>query len=188
MAVIYGQIDEMRKPSKYTVKNQKAVNNPLTVNEPEVTYINAFSSGVPSISSFLRNKTAPSNIDGVINKHQYISLIRQGVPMQTLLHLIKTTDISASEIASILHTSERTLRRYTNDTLLNPEQSERIIELARLFSRGSEVFGSLDNFKTWMNSTIVALGNIKPKELLDTSLGIEILQEELGRIEHGIFA
>ena len=108
--------------------------------------------------------------------------------MQTLLHLIKTTDISASEIASILHTSERTLRRYTTETLLNPEQSERIIELARLFSRGSEVFGSLDNFKTWMNSTIVALGNIKPKELLDTSLGIEILQEELGRIEHGIFA
>jgi putative toxin-antitoxin system antitoxin component (TIGR02293 family) len=188
MAVIYGQIDEMRKHSKYTAKNQKAANSPLTVNEPEVAYSNAFSSGVPSISSFLRSKTAPSTIDGVINKHQYISLIRQGVPMQTLLHLTKATDISASEIASILHTSERTLRRYTNDTLLNPEQSERIIELARLFSRGSEVFGSLDSFKTWMNSTIVALGNIKPKELLDTSLGIEILQEELGRIEHGIFA
>lgn len=188
MSVIYGQIDAMKKPSKYSLKNQKAINRPVTVNEPEVAYGSSISSGVPSISSFLRNKTAPSTIDGVINKHQYISLIRQGVPMQTLLHLIKTTDISASEIASILHTSERTLRRYTNDTLLNPEQSERIIELARLFSRGSEVFGSLDDFKTWMNSTIVALGNIKPKELLDTSLGIEIIQEELGRIEHGIFA
>jgi uncharacterized protein (DUF2384 family) len=32
------------------------------------------------------------------------------------------------------------------------------------------------------------LGNIKPKELLDTSLGIEILMNELGKIEHGIFA
>ena len=188
MAVTWGQIDEMKKSAKYSAKNPKTIDSPSTVNEPEVAYSNSLSSGVPSISSFLRNKTAPSNIDGVINKHQYISLIRQGVPMQTLLHLIKITDISASEISVILHTSERTLRRYTNDTLLNPEQSERIIELARLFSRGSEVFGSLDNFKTWMNGTIIALGSIKPKELLDTSLGIEILQEELGRIEHGIFA
>ena len=189
MAVFCGQIATMKKSSSNSnLKNKKATNSSFIVSEPEVAYGNSVSSGVPSISSFLRNKTAPSNIDGVINKHQYISLIRQGVPMQTLLHLIKTTDISASEIASILHTSERTLRRYTTETLLNPEQSERIIELARLFSRGSEVFGSLDNFKTWMNSTIVALGNIKPKELLDTSLGIEILQEELGRIEHGIFA
>jgi uncharacterized protein (DUF2384 family) len=39
-----------------------------------------------------------------------------------------------------------------------------------------------------MNSTVMALGNIKPKELLDTSLGIEILMNELGKIEHGIFA
>ena len=177
----------MKKARKSSTKSPKAISDTFLVNEPEVAYATS-ASGLPSITSFLRNKSAPANIDSIVNKHQYISLIRHGVSMQTLLHLMKSTDISAIEIASILHTSERTLRRYTNDTLLNPEQSERIIELARLFSRGAGVFGSLDNFKTWMNSPIVALGNIKPKELLDTSLGIEILQEELGRIEHGIFA
>lgn len=188
MAVTCGQKDKMKKARKSSTKSIKTTSDTFLVNEPEVAYATSMASGIPSITSFLRNKTAPSNIDSIVNKHQYISLIRHGVPMQTLLHLMKSTEISATEIASILHTSERTLRRYTNDTLLNPEQSERIIELARLFSRGAEVFGSLDNFKIWMNSTIVALGNIKPKELLDTSLGIEILQEELGRIEHGIFA
>ena len=188
MAVTCGQKDKMKKAKKSATKSIKTISDTFLVNEPEVAYASSFASGIPSITSFLRNKSAPSNIDSILNKHQYISLIRHGVPMQTLLHLMKSTEISATEIASILHTSERTLRRYTNDTLLNPEQSERIIELASLFSRGAEVFGSLDNFKTWMNSTIVALGNIKPKELLDTSLGIEILQEELGRIEHGIFA
>lgn len=161
--------------------------------EPEVAYATAptinYGSGIPSISSFLgKTKNASSDEGDILNKHQYISIIREGVKMQTLEHLMKTTDISSNEMASIMHTSERTLRRYTPNTTLNPEQSERIIELARLFTRGSEVFGSLNNFKTWMNSTVVALGNKKPKELLDTSLGIEILQEELGRIEHGIFA
>lgn len=165
------------------------------VNEPEYAYqTTSASTGkhpstFVSISSFLgKNKGIPQSIDSVANKHQYISLIREGVKMQNLLHLMEVTDINSTEAANILHTSERTLRRYTNDTILNPEQSERIIELARLFSRGAEVFGSLDNFKVWMNTPVVALGTIKPKELLDTSLGIEILQEELGRIEQGIFA
>ncbi len=166
------------------------------VNEPEVAYIstnsgatfnNALSS--TSITSLLgRGKNIPQNIDSVFNKHQYINIIREGVKMQNMLHLMEATNINSNEMATILHTSERTLRRYTTDTVLNPEQSERVIELARLFTRGSEVFGSLNSFKDWMNSTVIALGNIKPKELLDTSLGIEILQEELGRIEHGIFA
>lgn len=178
----------MKIPKKAHSKSTKTKEEVLVVNEPEVSYENSTAMDMPSITSFLRTKSAPVTLDSIANKHQYISLIRNGVPMQTLLHLMKSTGITAAEIASILHTSERTLRRYTNDTLLNPEQSERIIELARLFSRGAEVFGSLNNFKAWMNSTIVALGNIKPKELLDTSLGIEILQEELGRIEHGIFA
>jgi putative toxin-antitoxin system antitoxin component (TIGR02293 family) len=91
-------------------------------------------------------------------------------------------------MAILMRLSDRTLRRYNPQTLLNPEQSERVIELSRLYSRGEDVFGNLDNFKEWMNSTVMALGNIKPKTLLDTSLGIDILMNELGRIEHGIFA
>ncbi len=71
---------------------------------------------------------------------------------------------------------------------LNAEQSERVIELAKLYSRGEEVFDSLDAFKEWMDNRIMALGNKKPKEFLDTSLGIEMLMNELGRIEQGIFA
>lgn len=186
----------MKRESKASAKLKDKNDQAPIVMEPEVAYgprpsnsSISFSSGIPSISSFLgKSKNGSKDADDTLNKHQYISIIREGVKMQTLEHLMKATDISSNEMASIMHTSERTLRRYTSDTVLNPEQSERIIELARLFTRGSEVFGSLDNFKSWMNSTIIAFGNKKPKELLDTSLGIEILQEELGRIEHGIFA
>lgn len=185
----------MKKGKK--LKVQASPVNSSTLHEPEIAYqVNPsaknyalFSEGVPSLTSFLgKEKNVPQTIDGMLNKHQYINIIREGVKMQTLEHLMDTTGITPSEMSSIIHTSERTLRRYTTSTILSPEQSERIIELARLFSRGSEVFGSLNNFKTWMNSKVLALGNIQPKNLLDTSLGIEILQEELGRIEHGIFA
>jgi len=118
----------------------------------------------------------------------FISVIRKGVSKKAMDKLMEITGIAAKEMASIMRLSDRTLRRYNSQTLLNPEQSERVIELARLYSRGEQVFGNLESFKEWMNSTVMALGNKKPKEFLDTSLGINILMDELGKIEHGIFA
>jgi len=121
-------------------------------------------------------------------EQDFIPLIKKGIPRKSLDYLMLNTGLSAPEIASIIHTSDRTLRRYKPSKLLNPEQSERVVELARLYSRGEEVFGGLDRFKEWMGSTVMSLGNKIPKNFLDTSLGIELLMDELGRIEHGIFA
>ena len=117
-----------------------------------------------------------------------LKMIREGIRKQSMKKLMEVTGITAIEMSVLVRTSDRTLRRYTAQQKLNPEQSERLIELARLYSRGEEVFGSLDSFKEWMDSTVMALGNKKPKTFLDTSLGIDMLINELGRIEYGIFA
>jgi len=130
--------------------------------------------------------SAPFNT--VKNIADFIHCIRAGVPKKALDNLVEVTGIGNSEMAGIVRTSERTLRRYSANQKLNAEQSERVIELAKVYSRGEEVFGSLDAFREWMNGTVFALGNKKPKELLDTSMGIEMIMDELGRIEHGIFA
>jgi putative toxin-antitoxin system antitoxin component (TIGR02293 family) len=118
----------------------------------------------------------------------FIAVIRDGVPRKALDSLMENTGITINEMAHIIKTSDRTLRRYTPQQKLDPGQSERLIELATLYSRGEDVFGTMEAFKEWMDSNIIALGNKKPKEFLDTSLGIDLLMEELGRIEHGIFA
>jgi len=39
-----------------------------------------------------------------------------------------------------------------------------------------------------METVSVPLGGIKPKELLDTTYGINMIADELGRIEHGVLA
>jgi len=39
-----------------------------------------------------------------------------------------------------------------------------------------------------MDTKIIALGGVRPKDMLDTSFGINAIYDELGRIEHGIFA
>ncbi len=125
---------------------------------------------------------------GIQNDNDFINIIRNGIPKEAMTHLMEIADITLTEMASITHTSDRTLRRYTPQQKLSQEQSERMIEIAKLYSRGEEVFGSIDNFKEWMNTVLLPFGNKKPKEFLDTSLGIGMIMDELGRIQHGIFA
>ena len=66
--------------------------------------------------------------------------------------------------------------------------TEKIYEVSMLTNYGVEVFGSIDNFNQWLSTSNVALGGIVPKTLLDSTFGIQVLKDELGRIEHGILA
>jgi putative toxin-antitoxin system antitoxin component (TIGR02293 family) len=98
------------------------------------------------------------------------------------------TGLDIYELADILEVTDRTLRRYTSNEVLNKKLSERALEIAKLYSRGEEVFGDVLSFQRWMDTEVPALGHRKPKSFLDTSLGIQMLVDELGRIEHGVFA
>lgn len=118
----------------------------------------------------------------------FLSVIRGGLPRYALDKLMEFTGLSIYELAQILDTTDRTLRRHDGDVKLSREHSERALEIAHLYSRGEEVFGSLEVFRQWMDASIPALGGQKPKNLLDTSLGISMLLQTLGRIEHGVFA
>jgi len=159
---------------------------PSIVEEAAVAY-NVYNKSITEPLALLgiHNDQGLHNIE---NTADFITYIRAGVPKKALDHLAEEIDLSAAEVASIIHTSDRTLRRYTPSQKLNTEQSERVIELARLYARGADVFETLEQFKIWMASPVGALGGKKPKEFLDTSLGIAMLIEELGRIEHGVFA
>ena len=172
-------------PTANRKQKNVAASNSLKVKEPEIAYGKISSAGRTIVFMGMPGK---KDFLPVINESDFIDVIRKGIPKKAIDTLIDKTGIPVNEMAVLMRLSDRTLRRYKPQTLLNPEQSERVVELARLYSRGEEVFGKLESFKEWMNSTVMALGNIKPKELLDTSLGIEILMNELGKIEHGIFA
>lgn len=58
---------------------------------------------------------------------------------------------------------------------------------SQLFKKGQEVFGSKLKFIKWLNQPVDFFEGKEPKTHLFTVAGIEILMQELGRIEHGIF-
>jgi len=60
--------------------------------------------------------------------------------------------------------------------------------LARVLCIAKDTLGSLENAKGWMRQENRALGWLTPMSLLDTDLGTRIVQDLLGRIEHGIIS
>jgi len=117
-----------------------------------------------------------------------IKLARQGFPKKALLALAKKISLNIQELSNILHISERTLQRYDDDAIIKTEYAERAVELARLYTRGEEVFGSIDKFKLWMKAPSLVFNGEAPVTFLDTSAGFDMIFNELGRIEYGIFA
>ncbi|MEN9448283.1 MAG: hypothetical protein RJA25_1573 [Bacteroidota bacterium] len=129
-----------------------------------------------------------STVFPFIDTQTLIQHSRTGIPMQRIIKYMNLYDISLKEMAAILNLSERTLQRYNKEDILSKDASDRALHLQRLYTRGAEVFGTLDNFKNWMKSSILIFENEKPISFLDTIFGFELLEQELGRIEHGIFA
>lgn len=121
------------------------------------------------------------------NPHTLLRVIRDGISYEEFDKIKERSSLTLAEWANYLNLSERTLMRYAkNAENLDKSTSERVIEIAMLQERAMDVFGSLEVFNQWLNSPVRALGNAMPKEYLDSSIGIQILNEVMGRIEHGI--
>ncbi|MCC9165624.1 type II RES/Xre toxin-antitoxin system antitoxin [Pontibacter harenae] len=118
-----------------------------------------------------------------------ISAVREGVKYTLFQAIADKSPFSTTEWSNFLHLSERTFQRYKKEQrTFDPLHSEKILEITMVYNKGVEVFGDQANFDAWLEAKNVALGGIKPKELLDSTFGIGVLKDELTRIEHGVLA
>lgn len=124
------------------------------------------------------------------DKMLVINAIRSGIPYP-LFHLIQNlSPFSDTDWAAFLDISTKSLQRYraADDFNFKPIHSEKIIEIAEVTRVGTEVFGELDKFKTWLHMPNFALGNATPFDLLRDSYGKELVLGELHRINYGILS
>lgn len=118
-------------------------------------------------------------------KMELIGRIREGVKKTDWKQLIQFTGSTEKEFEHILPASISSMQK---KNIYGKETSERIYELARLFGLGYEVFDSKEDFKKWLMTPSKALGNKIPFELLDSSFGFEIVENEIVRIQYNIYS
>ena len=118
-------------------------------------------------------------------KMELIARIREGVKKTDWKQLIQFTGSTEKEFEHILPVSISSMQK---KTVYGKETSERIYELARLFGIGYEVFDSKEDFKKWLMTPSRTLGNKIPFELLDSSFGFEMVENEIIRIKYNVYS
>lgn len=127
--------------------------------------------------------------DDESQRYDMIALVREGIPYNDFLSFFRNEPFTDQEWANYLGVSVRTLDRYrTAQKSFPAKQSERILEIKRLLNYGESVFEDRDNFMDWLSMRNIPIGGTIPKDMLDTTMGINMVYDQLGRIEHGILA
>lgn len=115
-------------------------------------------------------------------------ITHQGLPKMAVEQIKNRLGLSTEELAKYLHLSPRTLQRYDDAKILSADSSDRLIQIAKVYAKALEVFEDEFLAITWLKSPSIALGNKTPREHLDSFSGIEIVLNELNRIEYGVYA
>ena len=112
-----------------------------------------------------------------------------GVPVSAVYDLIGLTHLKKEFIAGMLDISTKTLDRYRQvEKRLTPVAGELMLKLFTLYKKGEEIFGNPVEFQKWIEEPAYGLGNKVPKSIIQTSAGIELVMDELIRIEYGDLA
>jgi putative toxin-antitoxin system antitoxin component (TIGR02293 family) len=114
---------------------------------------------------------------------------RQGLDAQAFFDLTELSGYSKEQLAALFDLSLKTLNRYREERKkLSATSSELALKIMLLFRKGLEIFGAIETFKRWLEKPAFGLGGQLPFDLLHTSGGIDLIMDELTRIEYGDLA
>jgi putative toxin-antitoxin system antitoxin component (TIGR02293 family) len=144
--------------------------------------------------------TAPTTQSG---QHEYLSLLGlrsfdtasllkrldEGLSYAAFERLKHRLNVTSQELADAALINRRTLARRKKAGRMQPDESDRLVRLARVFSRAIEMYvGNVDAAQDWMMRSNRALGGVSPFEMAKTEVGTLEVENLITRIEHGVFS
>ena len=115
-----------------------------------------------------------------------VELGGKGVSKGVVSRLAHHLCIGTGEMASLLSVNQRTIQRYGPGKIFGRTISERVLRITMVAARGEEVLENREGFCMWLKEPNKALADKTPLSLLASDFGIDMVLDELGRIEHGI--
>lgn len=118
----------------------------------------------------------------------YYKYSQSGLTKKAIANLSKNTKLPLSYLLALADINIRTLQRKTEDEKLSSEASEKILQVAQVFAKGTDVFDSLDSFKEWLETPNISLDGAIPAKLIASRYGAQMVLDCLGRIQYGVFS
>ncbi|NYZ14517.1 DUF2384 domain-containing protein [Azospirillum sp. RWY-5-1] len=116
-----------------------------------------------------------------------VRAVRDGLPVAVVQHLLDSGRLTAGEVDRVV-LPRKTLANRRKVGSLTPEQSDRLMRVARVVALAEDTFGAQPKAAAWLRRPTTALGGERPLDLLDTDEGAREVETLLGRIAHGIAA
>ena len=113
--------------------------------------------------------------------------VEAGLSYQALERVRQALDVSTRELADFIWVSSRTLARRKEAKRLQPDESDRLVRLARIVGLALRLFeGDLEETRHWLLAHNQALGGETPIRMATTEVGTREVEHLIGRLEHGI--
>jgi putative toxin-antitoxin system antitoxin component (TIGR02293 family) len=113
--------------------------------------------------------------------------LQKGLAYTAFERFQRNTGLGAAAIAELIQLPARTLARRKETGRLLPDESDRLMRVARVFGRALELFeGEPEAARHWLTSKQPLLGNLTPLDLSGTDLGAREVENLIGRLGHGI--
>ncbi|MGH7936284.1 MAG: type II RES/Xre toxin-antitoxin system antitoxin [Chthoniobacterales bacterium] len=118
---------------------------------------------------------------------EQIETIRKGIAAQVFDQIAAALGVGKETLARKLNINAQTLRK-RKSRKLSADEAEKSLRVARVFAFATEVLGSENDARYWLNQNIPALGGKRPLDLLDTDVGAHEVNNLLGGIKWGMYA
>ncbi len=123
----------------------------------------------------------------VVGRADLVSLTRDGLPLGAVQAVLTSGRLTEVELDRV-GLPRKTLANRRKLGNLTPDQSDRLLRVARILAAAETTFGSQEKAGIWLRRPTSALGGEPPLYLLDTDEGTRRVEALLGRIDHGIAA
>jgi putative toxin-antitoxin system antitoxin component (TIGR02293 family) len=128
----------------------------------------------------------PSSTGADDSEMEAARVVAIGLQVGTLDHLLKA-GFTKQEIFELVIPPRTLSHRKGKVALLTPDESDRVIRVARIFTLTLEVFGNREKAWHWLRKPKRLFDDKAPLDLLDTEAGTRVVEEELIRIDEGMF-
>jgi len=117
-----------------------------------------------------------------------VDAIEDGLPVGAVDAVIGSGTLSAPEIYELVIPRRTLAHRTDKGQRLSAEQSDRLTRVVRVAGRAEEALGDEEKAARWLRKPNRGLQGKRPLDLLDSDLGARLVEQSLGRIEHGLVA
>jgi putative toxin-antitoxin system antitoxin component (TIGR02293 family) len=118
-----------------------------------------------------------------------VKRLEEGISYAAFERLKNRLQVSSRKLADATLITQRTLARRKKAGRLQPDESDRLVRLARVFSGAIGLFdGNADAAQAWMMRSNRALGGASPFDMVKTEVGAHEVENLIGRIGHGVIS